>query len=371
MDMSELLKHDLGHDQADDLDTAPPLALLMRLRHRSGIDLDQLRCMSFAGWVPWLLDSLDEQLTEALRTYALQFSVLLPRNDQRPRLIKYWRAWLPIWPIHRACPLCLDDSADQALLLMWKLPLMLSCPLHGCWLENYRGAPGQFSSWEDVDCAPREASDAIMEMDRRTWQALTAGYVDMPRRRIHAGVWFRLLRTIIEELNTPLSQCDGYAENIRNVWADIGQPLRAGQRIWRRFEHLGVNIQLRMLEAAAAAIQMLGDQMLATCGEEAKLFWPEPKTAFTNGFELEQEQQYSGPIMESVIGAIVDAQHNPDTARLLFSVVAYGYREDPARVREMRTLFDELGIPREFLSHYVPTNPFTLHTLNDGLNDIF
>ena len=50
MEVSELLEHDLGHAQVDDLDTAPPLALLAMLSQRSGIEPDRLRCMSFAGW---------------------------------------------------------------------------------------------------------------------------------------------------------------------------------------------------------------------------------------------------------------------------------------------------------------------------------
>jgi len=73
MEVSELLEHDLGHGPVDDLDTAPPLALLAllaMLSQRSGIELDRLRCMSFAGWVPWLLDSLDDQIPDALETYA-------------------------------------------------------------------------------------------------------------------------------------------------------------------------------------------------------------------------------------------------------------------------------------------------------------
>ncbi|HIB5342251.1 TPA: TniQ family protein, partial [Klebsiella pneumoniae] len=118
--------------------------------------------------------------------------------------ITSWRAWLPSQPIHRACPLCLNDPANQAVLLAWKLPLMLSCPLHGCWLESYWGVPGRFLGWENADTAPRTASDAIAVMDRRTWQALTTGHVELPRRRIHAGLWFRLLRTLLDELNTPL-----------------------------------------------------------------------------------------------------------------------------------------------------------------------
>ncbi|HIB4683795.1 TPA: TniQ family protein, partial [Klebsiella pneumoniae] len=120
--------------------------------------------------------------------------------------------------INRACPLCLSDPENQAVLLAWKLPLMLSCPLHGCWLESYWGVPGRFLGWENADAEPRTASDAIAAMDQRTWQALTTGHVELPRRRIHAGLWFRLLRTLLDELNTPLSACGTCAGYPRQVW---------------------------------------------------------------------------------------------------------------------------------------------------------
>lgn len=47
--------------------------------------------MSFAGWVPWLLDSLDDQISEALETY-FQLSVLLPKLRRRTRSIMSWSA---------------------------------------------------------------------------------------------------------------------------------------------------------------------------------------------------------------------------------------------------------------------------------------
>lgn len=40
MEEPDLLEHDLGHGQVDDLDTAPPLSLLALLSQRSGIELD-------------------------------------------------------------------------------------------------------------------------------------------------------------------------------------------------------------------------------------------------------------------------------------------------------------------------------------------
>ncbi len=205
MDVHELLAHDLGHSQLDDLDTAPSLSLLTALCQRSGVELERLRSMSLAGWVPWLLDSLDDSVPAALETYTFQCAVLLPKRTRKVRSITRWRAWLPSQTIRRACPQCLNDPTNQAVLLVWQLPLMLSCPQHGCWLESYWGMPGRYLQWEIADAAPRPADDAIACMDRRTWQALTTGFVELPRRRVHAGLWFRLLRTLLDELNPPLA----------------------------------------------------------------------------------------------------------------------------------------------------------------------
>ncbi|MGV2464704.1 UNVERIFIED_CONTAM: TniQ family protein, partial [Pseudomonas aeruginosa] len=183
MDVHELLAHDLGHSQLDDLDTAPSLSLLTALCQRSGVELERLRSMSLAGWVPWLLDSLDDSVPAALETYTFQCAVLLPKRTRKVRSITRWRAWLPSQTIRRACPQCLNDPTNQAVLLVWQLPLMLSCPQHGCWLESYWGMPGRYLQWEIADAAPRPADDAIACMDRRTWQALTTGFVELPRRR--------------------------------------------------------------------------------------------------------------------------------------------------------------------------------------------
>ena len=42
-------------------------------------------------------------------------------------------------------------------------------------------------------------------------------------------VWFRLLRTLLDELNTPISQCGSCAGSMRDVWERCGHPPRAGQ----------------------------------------------------------------------------------------------------------------------------------------------
>ncbi|MHC8346631.1 hypothetical protein [Pseudomonas sp. RT6P73] len=81
LDIPDLLEHDLGHGQVDDLDAAPPQSLVMALSRRGGIERDWLRGMSLPGWVSWLLDSLNGPLPANLETYACQFSILLPKRS--------------------------------------------------------------------------------------------------------------------------------------------------------------------------------------------------------------------------------------------------------------------------------------------------
>ena len=372
MDVHELLTHDLGHDQLDDLDTAPPLSLLTLLAQRSGVELERLREMTLAGCVPWLLDSLDDSLPAALETYAFQCSVLLPKR--KTRSITRWRAWLPSQTMRRACPLCLNDPANQAVLLAWQLPLMLSCPQHGCWLASYWGMPGRHLQWDNAEAAPRPINEAIASMDRRTWQALTTGFVELPRRRIHAGLWFRLLRTLLDELNTPLSHCGGSAGSVRQVWEHCGHPLRAGQSLWRPFEVLAPAVQVQMLEAAATAIALIESRALFPRGEHVPLFLAEPQTGFTNG--LPEKKPKPEPVnhwqraAQAIDEAIIEARHNPETARSLFALASYG-RRDPASLEQLRTTFAKEGIPPEFLSHYEPNGPFACLSQNDGLSDKF
>ena len=228
--------------------------------------------------------------------------------------------------------------------------------------------------WDDASCEQRQASAPISAMDRRTWQALTTGYVELPRRRVHAGLWFRLLRTLLDELNTPISLCGSYGEAIRYVWERCGHPLRAGQSQWQAFEILADSVQLQMLEAAATAIELVESQILNAAGEFADLFVQEPQREFTNGLPVhvgsEEPVNYWQKAAEAIEEAVLDARHNPETARSLFRLASYG-RNDPASLEQLRALFAKEQIPAEFLLHYEPTEPFTCHTLSNGLSDGF
>jgi hypothetical protein len=349
MSVSDMLKIEFGYNQMNTLDTNPPLSLLTQISLRSGIELDRLRCMNFEGFVPWLLDNMDDKIPDAIKTYIQQLSVLLPTDIRRLRPINRWRAWLPIDPIEQACPHCLADPQNKHFLLVWQLPLMLSCPIHSCRLEAYYGTL-KHTFWEQIDGAPREMNDAIVAMDKRTWQALTTGYVELPFRRIHAGVWFRLLRTLLDELNTPLSYCGKYAKNIIHIWTCSGYTSRAGQLLWKPYEVLDLPVQLKMLETAAIAIREIELQVIPSPGDQGYLFLPPPIiTRFQNNEPINHWHE----AVKAINKALSDAQHNPDTARALFSLASLGQRE-PEQLERLRLDFIQNGIPSEFLSHFNP-----------------
>lgn len=354
MALSDLLMFDLGQERLDDLDMAPPAALLDMVARRSGVDLDQLRGMTLSGLVPWWLDRVDPDPDSAtFDTYVGQLSVLLPKRGYRSRSVPGWRAWLPKQSLRRACPRCLQDPDKQALLLVWLLPLVVSCPLHGCWLEPYLGLPGLFLQWETGGVPPRPASEAIALMDRRTWQALTSGYVELPRRRVHTDLWFRLLRTVLEELNTAPSHHRAQEEGMRSIWERCGYPLRAGLRSWRPYETLDLSAQLHLLEAAAVAIRMIETRELAAHGTEAPLFLPEPLQDGVDGWLCRKPAETLDPWQRAAAAAeevVAQAKRSPKAARELFDVILFG-RTDADAIRQVHRLLTEVGVPVEFLSH--------------------
>ena len=156
---------------------------------------------------------------------------------------------------------------------MWQLPLLLSCPDHGCLLETCMGFPsGGYFEWTGGNTFPCRADKQIRTMDRLTAQALTTGRVRLPRRSMHAGIWFRLLRTLVDELNTPISRWGSHAPDLRLAWEARGLPIRAGQSKWRPFEYCPWPVQTHLLEAAAGAIALLEAGSITGGGTHAGLF---------------------------------------------------------------------------------------------------
>ncbi|MBW4095185.1 MAG: TniQ family protein [Acidobacteria bacterium] len=359
---SELLENDLGHVRLPlpDLDLNPPDVLLETLARRTGVTPDRVARMSLAGWTPWLLDALDPD-SSAFETYVHQLSVLLPPGKRPINTVSGWRPWIPEQPLQRACPQCLADPGKQCLLLMWQLPLLLSCPAHGCLLKPCIGFPGIFFEWADGNNPPRPADEQIRAMDRLTWQGLTTGKVRLPRRSVHAGIWFRLLRTLVDELSIPLLYWKSHVSDLRFIWRASGHPVRAGQSTWRPFESCTWPIQAQLLGAAAEAINLLEAGTIIGRGTNADLFLPVPDAEIDDGRTPEAHPERAvvprptiGELLEAVVQA---ARENPADARNLYKFCLVGCRT-PESVTQLRADFTALGLHLEEPSHTDDRAPF-------------
>lgn len=97
--VKDLLTHNLGPLDLTvpcDLDHDPPAAILTALGERTGVALAQLRAMTLAGWMPWLVDTLyvrqwDAQ--ETFDTYVRANSVLLAPGGAGTNQVGYRKRW--------------------------------------------------------------------------------------------------------------------------------------------------------------------------------------------------------------------------------------------------------------------------------------
>ena len=351
LSLEDLLKYDLGYEISPyDLDLNPPITLLENIERRSNLSLNQIHHMTFRSFVPFLIDQLDPSFN-IFETYILQYPVLFSVNTRPSRPLTNWRPWLSDPPIVRACPSCIKSESKTMIRLSWKLPIMLSCSLHGCRLKTCTSYSSEYVYWKEVETIDLPVTKAVLNMDARTWQALMTGKVDLPQRSIHAGVWFRLLRSLLNELSLPLSCYPAHVDRIKHIWNTCGYPVRAGLNIWKPYEYLSVTMQMMMLEAAATAIYMIEVGSINSFGEHAKLFQPEHIDNDDQQYCLESinnnNKYLSLPLGNLFDQVIAQAKVDREFARQLRALYLYG-RNDPNFIKEIDSIFLELGIPFRF-----------------------
>ncbi|MCK9928165.1 hypothetical protein MXD62_13440 [Frankia sp. Mgl5] len=80
-------------------------------------------------------------------------------------------------------------------------------------------------------------------------------------------MWFRLLRTLLEELTIAPSQVDTRSHALlERVWQATGRPGRAGLNVWRPYEQLAWVLQEAMLHAAAVTLRLVADRRITPRG---------------------------------------------------------------------------------------------------------
>lgn len=353
--IEQLLAYDLEPPGADPpvrytdaLDLDPPAWLPAALHERTGVPVGQVRQMTIAGWTPWLLDGLSPEPAPgaAFDTYVHQHSVLLTAEERRRPRVPEWRAWMPPRPMRRACPSC---AAAPVVTLVSQLPLTLTCPEHGCYLAETIGVLGTL--FGEQKSHPQAAAETVIAMDRRTHEGLRTGTVTLPRRQVHVGVWFRMLRTLIDELSTPVSTLPTRSRRtLQLIWEAAGHPVRAGLvGRWRLYEHLTWEHQKGTLEAAATALRLIETGQVTGHGGLVALLTPEPHRPVPDGTPPQaRPRDYWREATDAMNEAIVLAREDPVAARqLLVQLTSWCTTEESFnRIREHLLT---VGIPDGYL----------------------
>ena len=190
-------------------------------------------------------------------------------------------------------------------------------------------------------------------MDQRTWSAITTGEVRLPHRTVHCGVWFRLLRTLLDELNVAISSLNKfYAKMISEIWTSLGLEPRAGQKIWRPYELLPSEIQQQTLMAAATAMEKIENRSIITDGRDAYLLLPESLCdEELLSYSIQNKKDLESPwkkLHETINDLLESAKHNPSEAISLRKFLLFG-KSDPELIQNVENILLEAGIPRESL----------------------
>lgn len=347
----DLLHHNLGSASFAlaargglDLDWHPPRDVLAALAGRTGLGLYELVPMTMAGWVPWLLDTLDPSNGQAtFGTYVRQHSVLLRPGETGRNHVPRWLPWVPARPARLACPVCAADPR-RGTMLMWRLPLMTSCAEHGCLLEPEPDV--QLAVLADGESRPVPAGPHAAALDRCTYQGLATGRVSLPGGSVHAGVWFRLLRTLLDEVSTAPSALSAPSRaTLDLIWSRAGVPARGGLAVWRPYEQLAWPIQQAMADAAATAVHLAGTSEITAQGTLGRYLAREPHRDVYEGDRRAWEQKQTAAELDAMIS---QARTDPDIARQVLAMFTAASRTLAGFYRERQYLIG-LGIPDEQL----------------------
>ena len=352
--IQDLLEHDLGfYGNPDDLNISIPTQLLSLLSKRACISEEAIHTMTLSSWAPLLLDDITAKETN-FENYVYQYSLLLPTKTRgRHQPTQPWKPLLlhPSKTI-RACRICVTNDSNHRIFLAWYLPMMLSCPIHQCMLSECSINQGRYVYWEEKNNFTPSLTPAANKMDKRTWSALTTGYVKLPYRTIHGGVWLRLLRTLLDELHILVSSVKRlYAKNIIDMWTESGFKLRGGKSQWHPYESLPFAIQQQSLMTAAMAIEQIESESINPPGEQIYLFLPEhwlpcpQQTCNSSKIKPKSEWEKSLDAFDKFISIV---KQDPVEAKNFKNLLLLG-RTDFNATQIIDDLLISTGIPKEFL----------------------
>lgn len=336
MSLHELQDRGLGMKplSAGKLDRDPPGALLDAIAARTAQDVLALRRMTMRGHVPALLERLDGA-PYYYNAYALQYSVLTYRR--RSQRLPSWRPWLSDnrypYPVH--CPACIAEHGIGFMRLHWRLSIATSCPEHGVILLT------------GAEARSRRAKDSVAALDMLTLDGLESGNVRLPTGTLRFGVWIRLLRSLLDELNNENIRHDE-RDRLRHAWHSAGEKLKPSRLSWVPYEMLRPDRQRTLMRVASVVIPGIAagrtDALGAHCRylQQPDLAPSEPE--YWQPFpEVHAEFDWQHAFRD--FKALVAAARGDDALAAQFRQAMLIGQTAPDRVAAIDELLRDLGIP--------------------------
>jgi len=326
--VTDLLVHNLGHPALSDveLDLAPSETLLTLLSERTGVSIARIRSMTLKGWTrAWV--GRGKPGAALFSRYVKRHSVLLSPNRRDDKKLDQWRPWITVqrFDMSVGCPACLSKDEIPYRRLHWRLALIASCPAHGILLEPVMSP----HAWRIPQILWREerhfASERLLALDEITLQALTRGHATLPHTTFPTGLWLRLLRTILDELNTTAATAASGSHVLKAIWRSVKLPVRASARSSQPFEDMDFTRQVHFLNAAAEAIEFVSSHRLEVQGRDAHLLRaPSPPRQATTPAPLLKPTEPWREALEAADALLKAAHATPKGARELRSLLLMG-----------------------------------------------
>lgn len=273
------------------LDDQPPTALLCILSERTGVPLERVRTMSLAGYGGALLGvdaaTRDQSSAGLFTDYVCQFGSFAPTAPRRMKpvasLSPIWRPWICTNLLNdhpRSCRQCLASDRIPYTRIHWRAAWMASCSVHGEMLEPFRqGIEDPVWSYERTPARP--VATELLALDRLTFAAVTTGTVDLPSGdRVHAGLWLRTLRTLVDEMIRPsqLLRRGAYAR-VAQLWRAAGRGFHEGLGCLAPFEAMPPERrELALTVASLAASALVTGELSALKENGPAILRPPPRT---------------------------------------------------------------------------------------------
>jgi len=357
--LEDLLVHDLGHPALTgaELDVAPPETLLTMLCERTGVSIPRIRSMTVKGWSHALIGRGKPGATFFSR-YVKRYSILLSPDRREGRTLDGWRPWVMMRRLATTigCPGCLSTDEIPYRRLHWCLALTASCPTHGIYLEPVLPPP----AWRipQVLWMRETVPERLRALDKITLQALACGHATLPHTSIPTGLWLRLLRTILDELNTTAATAGAEHRVLKAVWRAVDLPTRVTARVEQPFEDMDLTRQAQFLHAAAEAIALVRTHKLETKGRDVSLLGePPPRRGRPTKRSQSAASSTASPpaqptdrwreALETAEALLKSAHETPGGARDLRALLLFGSSNPKSIARVDRCLAAEgIAIPQ-------------------------